>query len=280
MGDKTKIAWTDATWNTVVGCSKVSPGCRECYAEKLLATRLKHIPVYGSTIGLNGKWIGNCNLIEKHMGKPFRWRKPRKIFVNDLGDTFHETVPFEFIAVIWGVMAACPQHTFQVLTKRPDRMLEFFDWIKAAHAGIKPGSDGKYSWSLPNVWLGVSCEDQTRADERIPTLLQCPAPVRFVSAEPLLGPIVMKKFVDWVIVGGESGPQARPCDIDWIRSILDQCKAAGKPCFIKQLGANVAKTAFAIRGKPMNDPDKWPEYLRVRDWPNYSPAQSTGKSSE
>jgi len=344
MGDKTKIAWCDATWNTVVGCSKTSPGCRECYAEKLLSTRMKHMPIYGD-VTEGGKWTGKTGLLPHRLDQPLRWKRPRKIFVNDLGDTFHETVPFEFIAALFGVMAACPQHTFQVLTKRPERMLallstaEFHECLaaflgfelheqcgwrgdiaaKAMGGRWEPpqiGDEGRVelagyydvpslAWPLPNVWLGVTCEDQQRANERIPLLLQCPAAVRFVSAEPLLeaidffqaqdppGVCRVSEYssrntafgsLDRAIIGGESGPRARPCDVDWIRSIRGQCKTAGVACFVKQLGARIrwgkyggdggtaheSRCAGGIAHHAGADPAEWPEDLRVREYPEAS----------
>lgn len=355
MGDKTTIPWTDSTWNTVVGCTKVSPGCRECYAEKLLASRMKHMPVYGD-VTKDGKWTGQTALLAHRLDQPLRWRKPRKIFVNDLGDTFHESVAFEFVAALFGVMAACPQHTFQLLSKRPGRMLEFFEWLTARGKSVasrrrgetddprwaqyacvelahqyttakqyRPAYDHRTPWPLPNVWLGVTAEDQQRADERIPLLLQCPAAVRFVSAEPLIGPIDFRRVdykllygsaildalagklathpvvgldgversiplrhqgrIDWAIVGGESGPRARPCDIAWIRSIRDQCREAGTACFVKQLGrqsvgwdSSVGARRVAggwwrpLRDRSGADPDEWPVDLRVREWPRVSEA--------
>lgn len=221
----TSIEWTEEVWNPVTGCDKISPGCAHCYAE-VMAKRCKAM---GNARYANGFKV---TLQPDKLDEPLRWRKPRKVFVNSMSDLFHEEVPFEFIAGVFGVMAACPQHTFQVLTKRPERMLEFcrlveedslltgclrqtmaeegarragiiwdgrgsniwlyFDVAGATPEGIKnrrpwPG------WPLPNVWLGTSVEDQERADERIPLLLQCPAAVRWISAEPLLGPVTLRK---------------------------------------------------------------------------------------
>jgi len=299
VGDKTKIAWTDATWNTVVGCSKASPGCANCYAEKLLSTRMKHLPVYGDVTS-GGKWTGQTGLLPHRLDQPLRWKRPRKIFVNDLGDTFHPTVPFEFIAAIFGVAVACPQHTFQILTKRPGRMLEFFEWLSKRGPTATP---------LLNVWLGVTAEDQQRANERLPLLLKCPAAVRFVSAEPLLEAVDFRRWLDdpcdcgvpamegagqhssacqtfkvpwgldWVIVGGESGPNARPCNVEWIRSIRDQCSTSWTAYFVKQLGANAIideqitvdewryGAPYVTSDRHGADPDEWPEDLRVREWP-------------
>lgn len=221
--------------------------------------------------------------------QPLRWQKPRRIFVNSLSDLFHEDVPDEFIAAVFGVMAACPSHTFQILTKRPERMRKWFGWVESkrgdltvslvkqggawpkvdeysaesvlcaycARDVLEPLSRIKWApWPVPNVWLGVSIENQETADERIPLLLQTPAAIRFISYEPALGPVVMPeewlmpafsadddryhhpggRGLDWVIAGGESGPGARPMHPDWVRSIRDQCQAAGVPFFFKQWG--------------------------------------------
>ncbi|MEQ9518481.1 MAG: phage Gp37/Gp68 family protein [Parvibaculum sp.] len=296
MSDKTKIEWADATWNPIVGCSVVSPGCTNCYAMKLAGTRMKNHP---TRQGLTGEskagpvWNGQVRFNEKELLKPLSWRKPRKIFVCAHSDLFQEAVPDEWIDKVFAIMALCPQHTFQVLTKRPERMREYMQdefvtcrWHLAAfmhhqkefQAGVRVfGSisvDEDDEWHvpmpLPNVWLGVSVEDQTRADERIPVLLATPAAKRFVSAEPLLGPVDLSQIVsregeifnslsleewaafpdapevkhtpgagaliDWVIVGGESGKNARPMHPDWVRSLRDQCKDADVPFFFKQWG--------------------------------------------
>jgi protein gp37 len=276
MSDKTKIPWTDATWNTVVGCSKVSPGCEHCCAEKLLASRLKHMPLYGEATR-DGRLTGEAVLLPDRLDQPLRWKRARKIFVNDLGDTFHPTVPLWFIDSIFRVIESCPQHTFQILTKRPARM----QWYLSNR--LKP---------LPNLWLGVTCENQFRANQRISLLLQCPAAVRFVSAEPLLESVDFTRWIvdpcdclvpyqeglDWIIVGGESGPKARPCDVEWIRSIRDQCEGTGTRCFVKQLGSNAVideqVTVDEWRVRPYvtsdragADPAEWPEDLQVREFP-------------
>jgi len=255
MSNKTKIPWADATWNTVVGCSKVSPGCLHCYAEKLLASRLKHMPIYGDVTS-GGKWTGQTGLLPHRLDQPLRWKRARKIFVNDLGDTFHPSVPFEFINSIFKVIEACPQHTFQILTKRPARMqLYLSNRLK----------------SLPNLWVGVTCENQFRANQRIPLLLQCPAAVRFVSAEPLLEPVDFTPWIgpwglDWIIVGGESGPNARQFDLDWARLIKTQCK--GVAFFMKQLGSNSINDQQVTWDRfGGSDPAKWPEDLQVREFP-------------
>lgn len=395
----TKIEWTDETWNPVRGCSLVSAGCANCYAMKQ-AHRFsgEGMPYAGLTeLGPQGpRWTGKIRLVPEVLDAPLHWKTPRRIFVNSMSDLFHEDVPDEFIVAVFGVMAACPEHTFQILTKRPERMRQWFDrigkfggfgryirsirvdgdrtipnlfgavakteivrgkrcramsdpWMKVFNAASFHMNDSR----LRNVSLGVSVEDQQTADARIPILLQTPAAVRFVSAEPLLGPVDIapwlrattkhhfradiegmlrnRAFVglqhddgrpmsrreaenelfalhakgvkyipasscdafdpedgckghpeprlDWVIVGGESGPGARPCDIAWIRSIVEQCRSAAVPCFVKQLGAYpkdhcVAGTPiestglrFPLKDKKGGDPAEWPADLRVREWP-------------
>ena len=375
MSDKTHIQWTDATWNPVTGCTRVSEGCRHCYAERLTATRLAHQPKYAGLAVMHGaahkvregihepasggeaRWTGEIRLHPDVLDQPLKWRKGRRIFVCDMSDLFHEKVPFEFIDRVFAVMALAPRHTFQILTKRPGRMAEYLN-----------GDDGRwYHWKdeaarincdvvfapktpLPNVWLGTSIEDQATADERIPELLKCPAAVRFLSVEPLLGPVDLGMStatcnccarwpsrwirvrhpvgpelpfliaspdlvadagiyraesnkhgalsvrtpagllgikpdemdvlpgVDWVIVGGESGPGARPCDMAWIRSIVGQCQAAGVACFVKQVGARPISSAacsidcrcglhYGFKFSKGDWPGEWPEDLRVREFP-------------
>jgi protein gp37 len=199
---------------------------------------------------------------EDRLDQPLRWTKPRKVFVNSMSDLFHEDVPDAFIDRVFAVMALAPQHTFQILTKRAERMREYMSGRRTRRGdrAVRPHerrapriAKGSYSWPLPNVWLGVSVENQHFADERIPLLLQTPAAVRFISAEPLLGPVDLAHWLDdipsgsrrldWVIVGGESGPGARPFDLAWARSIVQQCQAAGVPVFVKQLGASAATPA-------------------------------------
>lgn len=273
MGDKSAIEWTDATWNPIVGCSIVSPGCRECYAmpqaariQRMAAGAGNSTHYEGTTKSVKGKpvWTGKVNLAPDHIiTAPLSWKKPRRIFVNSMGDLFHEDVPDAWIDKVFAVMALCPQHSFQVLTKRSKRMRDYMNYqirnliIDDAMDDIKPGRpvDDLFAWPLENVWLGVSCEDQARADERIPDLLATPAAVRFVSAEPLIGPwypestrnptdpdglincLYGNTKLDWIIAGGESGPAARPMHPDWVRSIRDQCAAAGTAFFFKQWGA-------------------------------------------
>lgn len=319
MGDKTGIAWTDATWNPVTGCSKVSAGCKHCYAERVFprAYHGQTVPdtehrVWDAEHGRYEVWqrprrFTDVKCHPERLDQPLRWRRPRRVFVNSMSDLFHPDVPDSFIAQVFGVMALAPQHTFQVLTKRPERMRDWIgqqnahgmtSWACAA-AGVKHGNAftaardnpaGMVPWPLPNVWLGVSVEDQATADERIPVLLDTPAAVRFTSAEPLLGPVdlfsvcaynapgdgeLVWKGPDWVIVGGESGPRARPFDLDWGRSIVAQCRDAGVPVFVKQLGAHAydetpvfgitARWHTAHRSGAVMD--EWPVDLQVQEWP-------------
>lgn len=314
MSANTSIEWTDKTWNPVRGCSRVSPGCDNCYAmgqahrySGVSKKTGKALPFHGLTTKRNGKvdWTGVARFIPEALEEPLHWREPQRIFVNSMSDLFHHSVTNEEIAAVFGVMAACPQHTFQVLTKRPERMREWFVWLEdQSDSGEldEVGTTLMYaadylkgslwssrvaelehpSWPLTNVWLGVSAEDQQRADERIPELLSTPAAVRFVSAEPLLGPIDLTRIVnagemfapfnalgrwnlsvfagssntgiDWVIGGGESGPGARAFHIDWARSLRNQCREAGVAFFLKQVGANL-RERNDVGFDRANDPD-------------------------
>jgi protein gp37 len=298
MAGPSNIEWTDATWNPIVGCSIVSPGCTNCYAMRMAARIIamagtRNVGVhYDKTIkDVKGKpvWTGIVKQAPDHiLSEPLHRRKPTTYFVNSMGDLFHEDCPDEWIDRVFAIMALCPQHTFQVLTKRAERMREYCSTLgrhhevdrislamKRLHAESGYGANGAMytlgngGWHFKNVWLGVSAERQQEADERIPHLLQTPAAVRFVSAEPLLGPIDLRQWLsdsegcgncgdgsfyegqrrccdepisvttpglDWVIVGGESGPNARPMHPDWPRSIRDQCTAAGVAYFFKQWG--------------------------------------------
>lgn len=332
----TSIEWTDTTWNPVRGCSRVSPGCDHCYAMGQ-AHRFSGAggPYEGLTTIRRGKvdWSGRVRFVPEALDVPLHWRKPRRVFVNSMSDLFHASLSNEEIAAVFGVMAACPRHTFQVLTKRARRMREWFEWAGRLDLGKLAGAAATAlgrdrtgpravplaaTWPLPNVWLGVSAEDQQRADERIPDLIATPAAVRFVSAEPLLGPIDLHQYVshfcgcgipgdacdgwksregcpcapkrlDWCIAGGESGHGARPCDVAWIRSIVEQCRTAEVPCFVKQLGANVEHFGryapqpvrydrvdpygcahlhrIRLRDRKGADPSEWPAELRVRQFP-------------
>lgn len=235
-----KIEWTEKTWNPIAGCTKVSPGCTNCYAEKM-AKRLAAMgqKKYQGAIGENGLWNGQITVDHKALQEPLKRTKRTTYFVNSMSDLFHENVPYQAIKEIFIVMCYTPHHTYQVLTKRPERMLEV---VKRLNSDI----EWMFQNSIPrNVWLGVSVENQQTADERIPLLLQTPARVRFLSCEPLLGPVDLElekpdngepMGLDWVIAGGESGPGARPMHPDWIRSLRDQCDTADVPFFFKQWG--------------------------------------------
>lgn len=301
MSAETAIQWTDTTWNPVTGCTKVSAGCKHCYAERLAPRVFAGQTVNELDVGsgrggyVRPRRFTDVRTHAERLDAPLRWKKPRRVFVNSMSDLFHEAVPFEFVDEVFIRMAFAVRHTFQVLTKRPARMLE---WATKHIARLRASPFDEDAQKLielgtlplPNVWLGVSCENQEAADERIPLLLQTPAAVRFVSAEPLLGPIEFSDVtrrsdcvaqlgkkaldgIDWVIVGGESGPQARACDVAWIRGIVRQCKAAGVACFTKQLGANPTEDGvgvacnWMIRDRKGGDPSEWPEDLRVREFP-------------
>jgi protein gp37 len=237
--DNTKIEWADATWSPVTGCDKVSPGCDHCYAAAI-ATR------FAGTKGFPQGFA--VTLRPGALEKPLHWRKPRRIFVNSMSDLFHDHVPDDYIAAVWAVMEAAPQHTFQILTKRPGRMRS---WVRRHRPD-----------PLPGVWLGVSAEDQHWADVRLPILADTPAAVRFVSAEPLLGPIDLAAHLptlNWVIAGGESGPGHRPMHPDWARDIRDQCLAGGVPFLFKQHGGRTPEAG----GREL-DGRTWDQYpLRV-----------------
>lgn len=252
---KTKIEWATDTWNPTTGCDRVSPGCDNCYALGM-AKRLKAMGQADYQTDGDPKTSGpGFGLrVQKHrINQPLRWRKPRKIFVNSMSDLFHEAVPNEWLAEIFAVMAATPRHTYQILTKRHGRMRSLLNdssfgamvadriWGKGGEAAELP------AWPLPNVWLGVSVENQQWADIRIPALLDTPAAVRFLSCEPLLGPVSLfdnsridtGTLVDWVIVGGESGPRARPMQPQWARQLRDECNRYDIPFLFKQWGEHV-----------------------------------------
>jgi protein gp37 len=360
----TSIEWTDASWNPVRGCSRVSAGCENCYAENVARRFSGPGMPYEGLVRLtkDGKakaqWSGEVRFVADKLAEPLTWRKPKRVFVNSMSDLFHNGVSFEQIAAIFGVMAAAPQHTFQVLTKRPERARAFFEWVAsqqwstydtmlsaaAAHVDGEVWEDAlersglesevdffEETWPLANVWLGVSVEDQASADKRIPHLLECPAAVRWVSYEPAIEAVSFRKWmlpksagagcwhggrlhpwepgercppsrdgqpgrIDWVVVGGESGPGARPFDLAWARSVIAQCMEANVACFVKQLGArpvfNVSPTGnfrtspttgkreyestgerLMLRDRKGGDVSEWPNEpndLRVRQWPGES----------
>lgn len=224
---ETEIEWTDATWNPVAGCSIVSAGCTHCYAMEM-ARRLEAMGVekYRGLTRRSGKravWNGRVREDRESLSLPYRWRKPRKIFVNSMSDLFHEKVSDAFIKAVWKVMSETPHHNYQILTKRPDRMASFVN--------------AKVSAVLPNVWLGTSVENADVV-ERIDHLRAASAAIRFISFEPLIGPVgtVNLAQIDWAIVGGESGRAARPIREEWIDNIHDQCVRSGTAFFFKQWG--------------------------------------------
>jgi protein gp37 len=254
MADNTGIEWTQATWNPIAGCSILSKGCTNCYAMKM-AARLEAMG-QAKYAGLTQPskagpvWTGKIAVADdRAFTQPLRWKRGRRIFVNSMSDLFHEDVPDDVIDKVSAIMALAPQHTFQVLTKRPERMRSYMvndglgrlsSWCVAAIKMGRAGAlVGRHGFPAPNVWLGVSVEDQATADARIPILLDTPAAVRWISAEPLLEDVDLRPWLsglDWVVAGGESGPDARPMHPDWIRSIRDQCAAAGVPFLFKQWG--------------------------------------------
>lgn len=274
MSDLTKIEWADRTWNPTTGCSAASEGCRNCYAVR----QTKRLEAMGQP-----KYQGLLNVHQTHFNGvvkchedalmlPFKWKKPCRVFVNSMSDLFHPEVPFEFVDKVMVVIALNPHITFQVLTKRPKRMAEYFNQInvgdfltgvfynslrllKPVEAEVFRQTTEAVLFPLPNLWLGTSVENQAAADERIPHLLRIPAAVRFLSCEPLLGSVDIDDWwyeprddsegldlvydyrleeLDWVICGGESGPNARPMQLEWMRSLRDQCKADNVPFFAKQ----------------------------------------------
>lgn len=257
MSEGTKISWTSATWNPTTGCDQVSPGCDHCYA-LTLAARLKRMgnPRYRNDG--NAKTSGPGFALTLHHDKleePLKWKKPRHIFVNSMSDLFHDDVPDDFLGAVWATMADTPQHIYQILTKRPRRMARFMqEYVNEL---------GYENAVLPNVWLGTSVEDQKRADLRIPHLMATPAAVRFLSCEPLLGPVNVRKrqwvwggaegTIGWVIVGGESGPDYRTMKPQWARDIRDQCVAAGVPFFFKQSSGPRSEMGKELDGRIWNE---------------------------
>jgi protein gp37 len=262
MGAKTGIEWTDSTWNPFIGCSRVSEGCRHCYAETMagrFSNSPQAAPIYqGLTQVANGHqvWTGKINQApEGTRLKPLSWKKARRIFVNSMSDLFHENAETSWVDEVFAVMALCPQHTFQILTKRPERMLACLNsraksinyWEEAARKigyslQWESPFDGKNlglcKFPLPNVWLGVSVESRKHLD-RIDTLREVPAALRFLSLEPLIEDLgrINLSDIGWVIVGGESGPGARPMNPYWARSLRDHCRACSVPFFMKQMGS-------------------------------------------
>jgi protein gp37 len=233
-----KIEWTDKTWNPTIGCTPISPGCANCYAMKM-AKRCVAMgqEVYRETLKIDHggkvlpKWSGVVKLMHNRLDAPRRWRKPCRVFIDSMSDLFHESVPDDFIYEVFAVMEDCSRHTFQVLTKRAERMSKFVNQFV--------GTSGKYG-APDNVWCGVSVEDEQRYAERVRYLLKVQAKVRWLSCEPLLGPLSISPSglwgLNWVVVGGESGPGHRPMEADWARAIRDRCLTSRVPFLFKQWG--------------------------------------------
>lgn len=323
MARDSKIPWTGPTWNPIRGCDPVSPGCKYCYA-----VRMAHRFAWGKglTVIRSGRpgWSGEIQFVREKLDEPLRWRAGRRVFPCSGADMFHERISFDYIAAMFGVMAAAHWHTFQCLTKRPERIKPFFDWLvsgegsrgyvwqslyeHARMAGVPESRlDGRmgspWPWPLPNVWLGTSVENNDYR-WRIERLQEVDAQVRWVSAEPLLDRLDLRPYLkgeralDWVVVGGESGRpghDCRPCAMEWIDEIKDQCLEAGVPVFVKQLGswvvseermadsieeANDLRRSFGhterddpwlweagLRDAKGEDPDEWPDQMRVRLFP-------------
>lgn len=285
----TSISWTNETWNPLVGCSKLSVGCQKCYAaEAAKSARLQQFPQYQKV----KDWDGTIEFVENQLLKPLSWRSPKKVFVCSMSDTFHANVKDEWLDQIFAIMAIACQHTFQILTKRPERMQQYLsdpvtvDRIKKAGYEFTHNMDCLNNWPLPNVWLGTSVENQKAADDRIPSLLKTPAVLHFLSCEPLLEQVNLSDFLShtmrqWVIIGGESGPGARPCHIDWIRSLVQQCQQTKTAAFVKQLGSQAIDSSPYIDGVVQNhfqvklksrkggDISEFPLDLQVREFPRW-----------
>lgn len=257
----TKIEWTKIegkpgeTWNPLVGCTKISPGCANCYAE-VMAKRLAAMGQenYAKVIGPNGRWNGSIQLVESALDKPIKKRVPTTFFVNSMSDLFHRDVPLWYIQKVFEVMNKTPHHTYQILTKRPERLSILRRYL---------------NWT-PNIWIGVSIENQQQT-ERIELLRLVPAQIRFLSCEPLLEPLELNlRGIHWVIAGGESGPNARPCDQHWIVSIVRQCYQQKVPVFVKQLGSRslVDTRVVKLVDRKGADMSEWPTLLQVRQFPS------------
>ena len=316
MADKSNISWTDATFNCIVGCTRVSSGCENCFAEKL-SWRLQNnpkTPYYKGTVRKTSKgnilWTGQVNLVPEKLDQPIRWQRPRMIFTNSMSDLFHDEVPDDFLDAMFGVMLITPRHIYQNLTKRPGRMKGYIsDRIKYPN-NVKWRIDIANAWKkygiytedrdveltlnmtiqakhemgkLPqHIGLGVSCEDQATADERIPILASTPAQFRFLSLEPLLENInldINKDKMHWVICGNESGHNARIGNINWLWNIHAQCKQLDIPVFVKQLGSNCIgeyiqphpRKTYRIKTKDKKGADinEFPPGLRVQEFPSW-----------
>lgn len=250
MSTNSSIEWTEATWNPTTGCTKVSAECAHCYAERM-SHRLRGMgrPEYRDATDNKGRFTGTLTMVEDRLTEPLTWKKPRLVFVNSMSDLFHADIPVPFIHKVLGVIRACPQHTFQVLTKRPEKMLDVMGRLSSRYlycdgTVVEHQTMDAWEWPMPNLWMGTSVGN-VAAKARIDVLRQVPAAVRFLSIEPLLEDLGTLDLsgIHWVIVGGESGPGARPMQADWVRSIRDQCQAAGVPFFFKQWGGVQKKLA-------------------------------------
>jgi len=255
--------WASKSWNVITGCSPVSEGCTHCYAQQM-STRLAGR--YGYPKDDPFEVTLHRDKLDDRKKKPSTWQKPRRVFVVSMGDLFHAKVPFCWIDEVMREIVSSPRHTFIMLTKRPERMKQYFSQDPRMYEAPK--------WPLPNLWLGVSCETQQRADQRIPTLLQIPAAVRFVSIEPMLGPIDLvaagglprihgtrpsvRRGLDWIVCGGETGPGKRKMDPDWVRALITQCKSSSVPLFQK---------TFPVAGRLSRRIEEWPAYARRRKFP-------------
>lgn len=254
MARNTTIEWTQMTWNPVRGCTRISEGCRHCYAETMAARFSGAGMAYEGLARMTEsgpRWTNEVRLVQEAVDTPVRWRQPRRVFVNSMSDLFHEDVPLEFIQRVFETMNRCPQHQFQVLTKRAERLAEV-------------GSS--LPWS-ENIWMGVSVESEEHCC-RAERLREISAHVRFVSVEPLLGPIpdLPLDGIHWVIVGGESGHGARPMDPGWVGEIRRQCQTAGVPFFFKQAGAVLA-ARWGCRSRKGSEMAEWPAEFRAREFP-------------
>ncbi len=274
-----RIEWTEATWNPVTGCTRVSRGCDNCYAVRM--TRRLEAMGHEKYEGLINPGKKHFNgVVKVHPGvlsMPLKKKKPTLFFVNSMSDLFHREVPEAFITDVFEVMARTPRHSYQVLTKRPERMKDLMPQVWE-DVRERFAAEGEYcDTPLPNVWLGTSVEDEQTLG-RIEPLRRTPAAIRFLSCEPLLGPLGELDLtgLDWVIIGGESGPKARPFNVAWAEHIIEQCDASGVACFVKQLGAqpfevsdaNSDRRAFLSLGSSKGgDPEEWPVGLRVREYP-------------
>ena len=269
----TGIQWTDETWNPTTGCDRISPGCDNCYA-LTMAGRLKVMGQAKYQTDGDPRTSGPGFGLAVHADAltiPLRWREPRRVFVNSMSDLFHAKVPREFVAKVFGTMAATPRHTFQILTKRPERMARLvgFDGLALLEASTDEATAQLLyeQWPLSNVWLGTSIESDEyvrRGDD----LRETPAAVRFVSAEPLLGPLPSLDLtgIDWLIIGGESGKGARPLELAWVYDLIERARDAKTAVFVKQLGSTWA--GHGRRDPKGGNMTYWPPELRIREWPN------------